>query len=375
MRNTYFDNAATSFPAAPGVAAGITRYIEVLGGPYGRSSYKRAVAVSQMIEQCRDSLALLLKAPNADSMVFTHNATHALNMVISGLDLAGKTVLVSTMEHNAVMRPLACLEKTAGVTVKALPSYRDGRIDAKRVVQAVTADTALAVVCHMSNVNGLVQPLDEIREALGDIPLLVDAAQSAGHTTIDIEGWGIDFLAVTGHKGLLGPTGTGALYIAPEWNLSPFIRGGTGSNSESYEMPDFLPDALEAGTPNIAGIIGFLAALNAERVRGHTRDDFLGLMDECRSIPGLRVIGAANRNEQGELFSIIYENDDQSSFAAMLYNRFGIETRVGLHCAPAAHIHLGTAPSGSIRISPSIYHTPDDFAYCADALRQCAGGR
>jgi cysteine desulfurase family protein len=369
-RNGYFDCGATSFPKPPEVAREMARYLNEVGGPYGRSFYQRALEVSGVVEETRSLLADLLGAKSPERVVFTHNATHAVNIVLKGLSLQGKEVWISPLEHNAVARPLRRLKQDGQIKVRFLPAAADGRVEPERLV--FSQHTGLIVVNHQSNVNGVIQPIREIKERAGRIPVLVDAAQSLGHQPIDAGAWGIDFVAFTGHKGLLGPTGTGGLYLGGR-HLQPLIEGGTGSRSESSAMPGFLPDKFEAGTPNIAGIFGLKAALMHRPVPVHTREDFLHIIQAVRQLPGLNVQAADREDHQGELFSITSGTMDCSTLGMRLYDEYGIETRLGLHCAPLAHHHLGTFPTGTVRISPSVYHRPEDFALLLAALTAISG--
>jgi cysteine desulfurase family protein len=363
--NGYFDCGATSFPKPPEVAREMARYLNEVGGPYGRSFYHRALEVSSVVEETRSLLADLLGAGSSEKIIFTHNATHAVNIVLKGLPLKGKEVWISPLEHNAVARPLRRLKQDGQIRVRFLPAAPDGRIEPERL--RFSQRTGLIVVNHQSNVNGVIQPIREIKKKAGTIPVLVDAAQSLGHQPIEVGRWGIDFVAFTGHKGLLGPTGTGGLYLGGQ-HLKPLIEGGTGSRSESSAMPGFLPDKFEAGTPNIAGIFGLRAALAHKPVPAHAREDFLGLMRAARRLPGLNVQAAGREDHQGELFSITSRTMDGSTLGMKLYDEYGIETRLGLHCAPLAHHYIGTFPGGTVRISPSIYHRPEDFEMLLAAL-------
>lgn len=221
----------------------------------------------------------------------------------------------------------------------------------------------------MSNINGVIQPVSELKKMFNDSLVLVDGAQSLGHVPVSLDEWGVDFFAFTGHKSLLGPTGTGGLYIADPESLPALIHGGTGSNSESSMMPAFLPDKFEAGTPNITGIFGLNGALTHKPAPMHSHNDFMTLIDSIKALPGYTVYCADNEKSQGELFSITHETLDCSELGYALYEQFGIETRVGLHCSPLAHKRLGTFPGGTVRIAPSIYHTADDFAQLIKALK------
>ncbi len=365
--NGYFDNAATSFPKPKAVGDEILRYIYDIGGPYGRSFYGRAFEASGVVEDTRFLLSEKIHA-NPDNLVFTSNATCAINIVLKGMELSNKEILVSSLEHNAVMRPLNVLEKNSGVKIKFLPSFDDGFVNVEQIDSLLTKKTALVVVNQQSNVNGVIQPVAEIKKVIGDIPILIDAAQSAGHVELNVRRDDLDFVAFTGHKGLLGPTGTGGLFVKKPEILNPLIDGGTGSKSESFEMPEFMPDKFEAGTPNIAGIFGLLGALSADIKQKHSNEEFYMLINEIKKIKGYSVFCAESQNRQGGLFSLKPETTDCSTLGRILYDNYDIQTRVGLHCSPQAHKFLGTYPYGTLRIAPSVYHTSDDFEILIKAL-------
>jgi len=346
----------------------MTRYLNEVGGPYGRSFHGRALEVSQVIETTRDLLAEMVGVADAEKIVFTPNATHAVNIVMNGLDLNGEEVWISPLEHNATLRPLRILKQKCGVKVKFLPMHSDGLIDLGKLKTA-SGKPALIIVNHMSNINGVIQPVSELKKMFNDSLVLVDGAQSLGHVPVNLDEWGVDFFAFTGHKSLLGPTGTGGLYIADSESLPALIHGGTGSNSESSMMPAFLPDKFEAGTPNIAGIFGLNGALTHKPAPMHSHNDFMNLIDSVKALPGYTVYCAGNEKYQGELFSVTHETLDCSELGYGLYEQFGIETRVGLHCSPLAHKNLGTFPGGTVRIAPSVYHTAEDFDQLVNALK------
>ncbi|MHC4405156.1 MAG: aminotransferase class V-fold PLP-dependent enzyme [Planctomycetota bacterium] len=366
--NRYFDNATTSFPKPPAVSREIARYLEEVGGSYGRSAHPRALAVSRTVEEARDRIADLLGTSTADSIVFTPNATQAINVVMGGLLCRGGNVLVSPLEHNAVMRTLFALGQTRGVRFDVLPHFGDGLVDVAGIRERLDDNTTLVVINHQSNVNGVIQPIDEIKRELADVPILVDASQSLGHLPVGVDPWGIDYLAFTGHKSLLGPTGTGGLFLKAPGSLGPLVYGGTGSRSASFEMPPSLPDRLEAGTPNVAGIFGLLGALRNKPSAGHTREEFRWLVTEVAKLPNVRFYGANEFCHQGLAFSINHASRDGSAIGAQLNEEFGIEIRTGLHCAPLAHKTIGTFPVGTVRIAPSVYHTRADFEYLLEAL-------
>lgn len=368
--NRYFDNAATSFPKPPEVGEAMLRYLRDVGAPYGRSAYPRAFEVARVVETARDRLAACLGIGAPENLVFTPNATVALNMVLFHFLVSGDKVLISALEHNAVMRPLEALKEKLEIRVEPLPSFPDGRVDPTRMTPAFLAGVKLVIVNHQSNVNGVIQPLPEIKKAIGGTPLLVDASQSAGAIPIKTDEWGIDFLAVTGHKSLLGPTGTGALYIRRPSSLQPLIYGGTGSASDRFTLPSVMPDKFEAGTGNIVGIYGLDAALNHRPSPQHTPEEFARFLAQIKNLPGLKVYAAADTQHQGELFSISHPRFDPAVIGNTLWEKYGIEVRLGMHCAPLAHQTLGTFPTGTVRIAPSPYHRPQDFDYVVGALQE-----
>ena len=355
-RNLYFDNAATSFPKPTALCEEMSLYLQNTGGTYGRSAYQRVLETSQKVESCRETLANLLGISHPAHLCFTTNATMAINAVISGMELSGKTVWVGPLEHNAVMRPLRSLVNTK---IEILPHYQDGLIDVDAISFAPAP--ALVIVNHMSNINGVIQPLHAIKKRLQEIPLLVDVAQSAGAIPIEIDNWALDYVAITGHKSLLGPTGTGALYLRNPSTIVPFIKGGTGSRSESELMPEIMPDRFEAGTPNTVGIVGLLAALENKPQSLHTRQDFLDFLHELKKMKHLNIYCADREETQGELISLNAIHYDCATLSNILYQKYELETRSGLHCSPLAHKTIGTFPTGTLRLCPSPYHHPTDL--------------
>lgn len=370
--NTYFDNGATSFPKPKEVAQEISRYLNKIGGPYGRSYYQRAIEVSRVVEEARLIVSNLLGTMHSANVVFTQNATHAINIVLKGISLKSKEIAISPLEHNAVRRPLQTLIKDHNneIKVKILPAFKDGTIDIDQISTVLSKKTDLVIINHESNINGVIQPVEQIKKIIGDIPILLDCAQSLGHCKIEADKTHIDYIAFTGHKGLLGPTGIGGLFVKDKESLQPLIEGGTGSKSDSIDTPLFMPDKLEAGTPNIVGIFGLRAALLNRPNPSHSKDDFLKVIDSLGKLPDLDIYCAHNKDNQGFLFSINNKNMECSSFGKILFEKYGIETRVGLHCAPEAHKHVGTFPQGTLRISPSVYHTTKDFQYLIDSIKK-----
>lgn len=372
--NLYFDNASTSFPKPPEVAGEIARYLNDAGGTYGRAAYPRIVEATGMVERCRDAVARLMGVGDASKIAFTGGATMAINTVLQGFGLPrGARVLVSPLEHNAVMRPLAAM----GVEAVAMPAFADGRIDLSKLENVDLKDIALVVINHQSNVNGVVQPLAEICEWAHSrgIRVLADCSQSLPYSTLAADLWGLDYAVFTGHKGLLGPTGVGGFYAREPLSIEPLAYGGTGSRSESYEMPEAWPDRFEAGTPNLAGIAGLLAALENRPAAAHSRGDFLDLVSAVAGLSGFRVFGALSAEYQGELFSVAHERLGAAGLADALWSSYGIEVRAGLHCAPAAHRFLGSFPGGTVRFAAGPYHKAQDFEVLLRALTEISKER
>ena len=368
--NGYFDNAATSFPKPKAVGTEMLRYLYDIGGPYARSSYSKATDVAGTVEEVRDMMALLLGTSNGSNIIFTKNATEGINILLKGLKLEGSDVLISPMEHNAVMRPLLRLEKKKLIRIRVMPALPDGTIDLEKSKEMLTGKTRLIIVNHQSNVNGVIQPISKVKEMAGGIPVMVDAAQSAGSVEINIDENDFDFVSFTGHKGLLGPTGVGGVFIKTPEFVEPLIDGGTGSDSESYDMPDFMPDKFEGGTPNVVGIYGLGGALRQRPVKSYSDDNFKNLIDELKSMDGYAVYCATDPSCQGNLFSIGSSFTDIANICKILGEQYNIQTRVGLHCAPLAHRTIGTYPTGTLRIAPSVYHTSEDFKVLLAALRE-----
>lgn len=357
--NKYFDNASTSYPKPREVVEAICDFTVNMGGSYGRSSYPRAFLSTTLVEECRDMLAERLGV--SGGIAWAMNATGGSNMIISSLNLRKKKVLVSPLEHNCVMRPL----KAMGAIVEVLPHFTDGRIDISRIKKE---DAHLVVVNHQSNVNGVIQPIADIKAALGDTPLFLDTAQSLGYIDVELEKWGVDYAIFTAHKGLLGVTGVGGLYAKDTTTLKPLLYGGTGSNSLSYDMPTLFPEFMEAGTYNMVGIVGLRAALGCTLEPYHTKNDFYDFLDEVRKLKGIEVFCAEDRNTQGELFSFRHNTIDGALLTSILSEEYGIECRYGLHCSALAHRTLGTTESGTIRVAPSIYHSCNELDYFVESL-------
>jgi cysteine desulfurase family protein len=375
----YFDNAATSWPKPPAVRVALDEYFGEAGGNPGRSGHRMSVAAARIVENAREALAELFNVHDPSRIVFTHNATHALNIALHGLLRPGDHVVTTSMEHNSVMRPLRHLEGV-GVEVTVVGCTPDGRVDPEVVRRAIRADTRLLVTTHASNVAGTLNPVADLaalaREA--KITYLVDAAQTAGVIPIDLGALGLDMLAFTGHKGLLGPTGTGGLYIRDGLSLTPLMRGGTGSDSAHEIQPEFLPDAHESGTLNLAGIAGlggavrFLLELGVEAVRAHEQKLIAQFLAGASEISELTLYGPKDASLQCGLVSFNITSALPSEVGLILDQSFGIMARTGLHCAPSAHRTLRTFPTGTVRFGFGWFNTPAEVEKALEALRQIA---
>jgi cysteine desulfurase family protein len=368
--NTYFDNGSTSFPKPPEVGEYIVRYLNHTGGTYGRAAYGRVLETARQVEACRDAIGQLMGVSDTQNIAFTPNATTAINTLLQGMNLKGKKILISPLEHNAVMRPLNFLQTNLHLQIEILPATADGRIDVSKLTPHLLQDASLIIVNHQSNVNGVIQPIDEICKWAGEIPVMVDASQSLGAIPFKGDEWKVDYIAFTGHKALLGPTGTGGFYCRKPETIAPLIYGGTGSRSESFEMPEVNPDRFEAGTPNITGIIGLLGAISHPPASMHQKIDVVELMKNISSIPDIKIFSAQNPEYQGHLFSFTHKTLKPSIIARRIFEQHRVEVRSGLHCAPAAHHFLGTFPDGAVRIALSPYHTPNDLSFLAQSIQQ-----
>ena len=382
----YLDNAATSWPKPPGVAAAMTRFLHEIGANPGRSGHRRSVAAGRVVYEARELIAELFHAPDPLRVVLGANVTEALNLALRGYLRPGDHVVVSSMEHNAVMRPLRALE--AGVdggpiALTVVPCSSEGFLDPADLEAALRPETVLIVLNHASNVCGSLLPVRQAGEMARrhGCLLLVDAAQTAGAYPLDLEADRIDLLAWTGHKALGGPMGTGGLVIGPRVDLDrfrPLKRGGTGSRSEQEEQPDFLPDRFESGTLNAVGLAGLVAALRWLRDRGvaaiRRRETALTqrLLDGLAALPGLTVYGGRDAARQTATIAFNIAGLLPSDVGLRLDEEFGVLCRVGLHCAPAAHRTLGTFPTGSVRFGLSHWNRAEEIERALEAVRRIA---
>ncbi|MFZ5856124.1 MAG: aminotransferase class V-fold PLP-dependent enzyme [Chloroflexota bacterium] len=378
----YLDNAATSWPKPPQVMQAMQNFMERAGGNPGRSGHRLSIEAGRIVYDTREAVAEFFGAGDPLRVVFTLNGTHALNLAMRGLLRAGQRVVTSGMEHNAVMRPLRALEEQ-GVEVAVVLCAADGQLDPEELQAAVTPGTRLVVINHASNVTGTLLPIEaaaRIAHAAGAL-LLVDTAQSAGSVPIHMADMGIDLLAFTGHKGLLGPTGTGGLILSEEMDpalLDPLVRGGTGSRSEFERQPDDLPDRFESGTPNGMGIAGLGAGIawvqerGLETVRRHEVGLMRRLRDGLSGIKGVRLFGPENPELATAVLSFTIEGKHVSEIGQRLDEEFGVLCRVGLHCAPAAHQTIGSFREGTVRLAPSAQTTEAEIDAAVRAVEAIA---
>jgi len=370
----YLDNAATSHPKAPGVPEAVAACLASGACSPGRASHRLARDASRTLFGAREACAAFLGAPDAERLVFTRNATEALNLAILGSVPDGGTVAVSSLEHNSVMRPLRHLEATRGVRVRVIPFDGRGRPDPIELKGALWMAPDLMVLTAASNVTGCLTPLEEVADLcrrLG-VPICVDASQAAGHFPVPS---GCDYVAFSGHKGLLGPPGTGGLLLGPGARPTPLLLGGTGSASDSEVQPDLLPDRFEAGTPDVPALAGLWTALRfleaeGEAPRRAERTSCDDLIRGLLELPGVTVPGPGPGEARAPVVSITVEGRDLGELALEL-DRRDICIRVGLHCAPAAHRSLGTLEAGgTLRFSPGFATTPGEIRETLLAMKE-----
>jgi len=400
-RRLYLDNAATSSPKPPAMLEATTDYVQRLGGSPGRGAYHEALEAGRLVDECRARICTLIGANDPDHVVFTLNTSDALNLAIKGMvqgawDEARERVHIITtdMDHNSVLRPLNALSQRdpERITHTRVPAdARTQRVDPEDVRRAIEADpgTLMVALNHASNVTGTIQDARTIGQICKQrgVCFLLDAAQSLGHIPVDVRELSVDLLAFPGHKGLLGPSGTGGLWIRPgvERRLATVREGGTGSRSEDDVQPESLPDKYEPGSPNAMGIIGlgegvrFLLEFEhagrrgIEALRAHETDLMRAFLEGIEDVEGLTLYGSREPNDRVGVFTIAIDGLGAHECSAILESEFGILTRAGVHCAPGAHETLGTTGvGGAVRLSLGPYLTVEDVRYVAGAVVELA---
>jgi len=347
----------------------------------GRGGYRQSLAAARIVFAARSALACFFGVSDSSRLIFTHSATESLNIAVNGLLKPGDHVISSTVEHNALLRPLH-LARSRGVELTFVQADRDGLVSERDVARAMRPNTRLVALAHCSNVTGTVQPIGEIARSArqGGALLLVDAAQSAGYFPLDMEEDGIDLLAAPGHKGLYGPPGTGILALAEGLRLEPLQVGGTGGNASSPDQPEELPERFESGTTNTPALAGLKAGLDflletgMEAVRAKGKLLVEQLLEGLRATPGVTVYGPA-QGERGAAVSFNLEGHDPATLGYLLDSGYDIAVRAGLHCAPDVHRTIGTYPGGAVRVSPGFFNREEDISYFLKALHELKSGK
>lgn len=379
MKRVYLDNGSTSYPKAPGVGKAVCDFIENVGTNVNRGGYQAAYAAEDVIIETREKLCKLFHFDKIKNVIFTPSITYSLNYIIKGFLRPGDHVLVSAMEHNAVMRPLNQMVDQ-GVSFDRIPCDREGKMQVDTIEGMIRPNTKAIIMLHASNVSGTLMPLEAVGEICQKhgLVFVVDAAQTAGSFPIDMKRQHIDVLAFTGHKSLLGPQGIGGFLVSDEVasQMIPLVSGGTGSISDQEIQPDFLPDKFESGTQNIPGIYGLHAALSyleqtgIETIHAHEMalcKDFIDKVDALGN-PKIHLAGTRDLSMRGPVVSLDFEGYDNAEISFRLDNEYGISTRCGMHCAPNAHKTLGTYPQGTVRFAFGYANTTEDVDWAVKAI-------
>ncbi len=373
----YFDNAATTFPKPSITYERIIEAMGEYGANPGRAGHSMALKANREIFATRNILSKLFNIDNPMNIIFTSSGTESLNLAIKGLLKEGDHVITTSMEHNSVLRPLKHLE-SKGVQTTIVRANSRGEIDPENIEKAIRANTRLIVMTHISNLTGTIMPVEEVGRIAreNNILFMLDAAQSAGVYPIDVEAMNISLLALPGHKGILGPQGTGVLYIREGLELESLLQGGTGSASESLEQPDILPDKYESGTHNGPGIIGMGAGVEyilergIENIRKHEEELTKYFLDAIENIEGVKIYGPKDSKKQAAVVAINLKDIDSSEIAYILDQEYKIGVRSGLHCAPEAHKTIGSLDQGAVRFSFGIFNTKEEVDIAIEAIKE-----
>jgi cysteine desulfurase family protein len=379
MKYVYFDNAATSWPKPPGVWQAMDYFMHQVGASPGRAGHKRTVEANRIVDETRELLARQFNIGNPEQIIFTLNATDALNIALKGLLKSGDHVVTSSMEHNSVSRPLYFLEQQ-GVQVTKVKCNHQGHLCVKETEAAIRPNTKLLVVTHASNVTGTLMPVKELGQLAKKYNLyfLLDASQTAGIEDIDVKAFNIDVLACPGHKSLFGPQGTGILYVGGGVPMIPLRQGGTGSKSETPDQPEIMPEKYESGTLNAIGIAGLGAGLKfikkegIKNIRQKEKQLAKRFLARAQQIPKIVIYGPLDMDKQVPVVSFTFINAKAGDIGKILDEKYNIACRAGLHCAPDAHHTIGTFKNKLIRFSFSYFNTPEEVDYALMALKQIA---
>ena len=374
----YLDNAATSYPKPESVYCAVSETMRLIGASPGRGGHSRSLEATRLLFRAREAVAELFAIPDSSRLVFTHSATESINAALKGILKPGDRVVTTSMEHNALLRPLLYLRNHCGITLSVVDADSKGFIDPGYFKKHLSEPVRMVAVSHVSNVTGIIQDINSLSAVAHDAGALfmLDAAQSAGTMPLDVISHGIDILAAPGHKGLLGPQGTGILYVCPEITMAPLLHGGTGSSAVSEE--DFIgrfPEGFEVGTMNLPGIAGLLAGVEyltgiggTSEVQSRERVLMERLCLGLTEITGVRLYRPESSVHHGNVLSMVIDDLDPSVTAFALDRDYGIAVRAGLHCAPSAHRTIGTWPEGTIRISPGLFNTPEEIDILVQAV-------
>jgi len=379
---TYLDNAASSCPKPPGVVEAVDECLRLYCANPGRGAHRTAVGAARIIHRTRQKAATFLGVSDSANIIFTQNATDSLNIALHGFLSSGDHVVTSVVEHNAVARPLLVLAKH-GVKVTYVGTDATGRVDPGDILSAIRPETRLVVLTHASNITGAIQPIQEINSALMEkgVPLLLDAAQSAGTLQLDMKSLPVGMMACTGHKSLLGPQGVGLLYISPGLELASVRQGGTGTHSDEEQDALARPDRYECGTLNTPGIAGLGAGIayieekGLAQITAHKNGLTAGLHEGLLEMDNVSVYGPGVGEARGPLVTFNVGDMPSSEVAGILDREYDIASRAGLHCAPGAHRVMGTHERGAVRLSVGLFNTSDDIESALDAVGKIASSR
>lgn len=377
MTKVYADNAATTYPKPEAVGTSLLNYITKIGTNISRGSYEQSYSTARVVYETRELLCELFNFSEPLNVVFTANITESINIILKGFLEKGDHVIISSMEHNAVVRPLYSMTQI-GVDYTVIPCTVEGKLESRLVEKAITEKTKMIMINHVSNVCGTIQNLGEISDICkrNKIHFVIDSAQSAGILPIDFQELGLSALPFTGHKGLFGPQGIGGILLSDQFakRIKPFREGGTGSFSEQEFQPDVMPDKFESGTLNLPGIFGlnagikFIKEVGIEAIFKHEQALSKLFLNNILNIPHLKLHGINNSEDRTAVFSITFDNLDSAEAAYILDNDYGIMTRSGIHCSPLAHKTLGTFPQGTVRFSFGYFNTKEDIDYISSTL-------
>lgn len=378
----YLDNAATSFPKPDTVYSSILNFMQNIGASPGRGGYKNALDADRLVYTCRKTVCDFFHYDDPKNVIFTSNITTSLNILLKSIVKNNWNIITTSMEHNSVLRPLNSLIKSKNVDLTILQCSKEGFINVEDFKNAIKDSTKLLIVNHSSNIVGSIQPIEILGKICkeNNIYMIIDTAQSAGTIPIDFYKTNCSALAFTGHKGLLGPQGTGGFIISNELNneSSTFIEGGTGSLSENICQPDILPDKFESGTMNTPGIVGLLEgikyinSIGIDYIREHEEYLCKLFINGIMNIQGINIYGSLETNKKTPVISITFDKYDNSELSYLLDSKYGIMTRTGLHCAPLAHKTIGTFPNGTTRFSFGPFNTEKDINYVLTVLNSLA---